>query len=53
MTMPITFRFVGAPVLTASPQKRIQLLLENRLDGGADILAQAIFDRIIARFIGQ
>jgi len=28
-------------------------ILENRLDGGADVLAQTIFDQIVARLIGQ
>jgi len=51
--VPIALGFVGAPVLAVSCQKRAQLLLENCLDGGADVLSQTIFDQFIARFIGQ
>jgi len=53
VAVPIARGFVGAPVIAAAPRKRVQRLLENRPDGGADILVQTIFDRIMARFTGQ
>jgi len=53
VAVPIAGGLVGATIMTASPRKRVQRLLENRPDGGADILVQTIFDRIMARFTGQ
>jgi hypothetical protein len=53
MTVAVARRFTRATIIAAAPQKRVQFLLENRLDGGADIFSQTILDRIIARFIGQ
>jgi hypothetical protein len=53
MTISIPRGLVGATIITAALQKRVQFLFENRLNCGADIFSQTILDRIIARFTGQ
>ena len=53
MTVPIALGLSCAAVIAAAPQKRLQFLFKNGLDRGADILSQAIFDGIIAGFIGK
>jgi hypothetical protein len=42
-----------AIVITATPRKRVEILLENRPNRGTDRLAQTILNRIAAQFFGQ
>jgi len=51
--MMLIFSGTRATIVTAAPRKRVQFLLENRLDGGADIFPQTILNGIAAQFIGQ
>jgi len=53
MAVAITGLCFAAAAIPATAQKLLQFLFENRLNRRADVQAQPILNRIIARFIGQ